>query len=148
MKYKTEGFKDLEKSLGELKHTAARGVARKVLRKAAIPFKEAWADAMPEGEGDLRENLSIGGRLTRRQARAARNGAKKTEVLVHIGVSDPAGQQTEFGNSRQSAQPHGRPTWEAWKMRVFETISNMLGQEVRRTVERARKRAERAAAKK
>jgi hypothetical protein len=148
MKTKVEGFKELEVALGELKQSAARGVARKVLRKAGDPFMAAWRTAMPEGEGKLREDLKMGGRLTRVQARAARKGRKKSEVLVYIGVADPAGQQTEFGNAHQAAQPHGRPTWEAYKIRVLEAISNMLGQEIYRAISRARKRAERAAAKK
>ncbi|MDX1219049.1 hypothetical protein CN188_09675 [Sinorhizobium meliloti] len=145
IKVKVEGFKELDKALQQLTRATAKGVARRVLAKAAEPIAEAGRANAPLGPtGNLKASYGVGTKLTRRQSKLHR---KESPVEVFVGPNDPAAIQTEFGNEHQAAEPHMRPAWDANKDRALEIISEELGSEIEKAAARAAKRAARLARK-
>lgn len=144
---KVEGLKELEKALMELdKHTARKGVARKVLKKAGQPLADEMNRRAPIGndasEG-LHTSYSVSTKLSKRQRKLAKRG--KSDVEIYVGTSDPAGVQQEFGNVNHAAQPHVRPAWDGGKNQALETIKDELGAEIINAVKRQTKRKLKAA---
>jgi HK97 gp10 family phage protein len=141
---KVEGFRELEGALAGLPKATGKNVLKRVLLKAAKPVEDDAAANAPELSGRLRRDVKTGTRLNRRQA-AMNRKLGKSEVEVHVGVSDPAGVQTEFGNEHQAAQPWLRPAWDGNSEGALETIKSDLGTEIGKAVARVAKRAARRA---
>ncbi len=142
------GGRDLEEALKALpKHTARKGVARRVLKRAAKLFADRANELAPRGDqGALEESYGVGTKLTKRQAKQARREGRD-DVFMYAGTSDPAGLQQEFGNARHSAQPHARPAWDATQQAIFDQIQSDMTAEVSKAVARAERKAARAARK-
>ncbi|CCE96155.1 hypothetical protein SFHH103_01658 [Sinorhizobium fredii HH103] len=144
-KVKIKGFKELDKALQDLKQVTAKGVARRVLTKAAEPIAEAGRANAPLGPtGNLKASYGVGPKLTGRQAKLHR---KQSPVEVFAGPNDPAAVQTEFGNEHQAAEPHLRPAWDANKGRALDIVAKELGTEISKAAKRAVRKAAREAAK-
>ncbi|MBB4185827.1 HK97 gp10 family phage protein [Sinorhizobium terangae] len=144
-KVKVEGLKELDRALQDLKQVTAKGVARRVLLKAATPIAEAGRSNAPLGPtGNLKASYGVGTKLTKRQAKLHR---KQSPVEVFAGPNDPAAVQTEFGNEHQAAEPHLRPAWDANKDRALDIVSKELGTEISKAAKRAARKAAREAAK-
>lgn len=149
---KTEGFRELEAALSDLvnmvggSRATGKNVLKRTLLKAAEPIERDAAANAPELSGTLRKDVKTGTRLTRRQAGLARK-AGKSSVEVHVGVADPAGVQTEFGNANQAAQPWLRPAWDGNKDGALDTIGTELGGQIARAAARVAKKAARRARK-
>lgn len=143
-----EGLRDLEYALRELPKATARSTLQRVLKKRAEPIRETWKDVAPRDRGDYAQSIVDGpnSRLTSRQKRDAKKEGKYF-AEHHIGTSDPAGQQQEFGNINHPAQPSGRPAWEATQEMTLEGIGEDFWEELDRTRERAARKAARIAAK-
>jgi len=141
---KVEGLRELEAALADLPKATGKNVLKRVLLKAAKPIEDDAAANAPELSGRLRRDVKTGTRLTRRQA-AMNRKLGKSEVEVHVGVSDPAGVQNEFGNEHQRPQPFLRPAWDANSEGALETIKSELGTEIDKAAARVAKRAARRA---
>ncbi|MEY9196635.1 HK97 gp10 family phage protein [Sinorhizobium fredii] len=140
-KVKIEGFKELDKALQDLKQVTAKGVARRVLMKAAEPIAEAGRANAPLGPtGNLKASYGVGMKLTRRQSKLHR---KQSPVEVFAGPNDPAAVQTEFGNEHQAAEPHLRPAWDANNARALDIVASELGTEIDKAAKRAARKAAR-----
>lgn len=145
MTVRVEGLADLDKALGQFKASTAKGVLRRVGRKALEPFDSAWRANAPRLSGELADSGAIGSKLTRSQ-RKAHERQSFVEVFAGPGPHPQAVQQ-EFGNAQHPAQPFVRPAWEAKKDQVLDGVATGLGDEIEKTASRAAKRAARAAAK-
>lgn len=149
---KVEGFRETEAALADLvdmiggSRTTGKNVLKRVLLKAAKPIEDDAAANAPHLSGRLGRDVKSGTRLTRRQAAMARKLGKST-VEVHVGVADPAGVQTEFGNEHQRAEPWLRPAWDANSQGALDTISTDLRPEIDKAAKRASRKAARLAAK-
>lgn len=149
-KVKLQGFRELEADLSNLvdmvggSKATGKNVLKRVLLKAADPIERDAAANAPQLSGTLRRDVKTGTRLTRRQAGMARK-LGKSSVEVHVGVADPAGVQTEFGNQHQAAEPWLRPAWDGNKDGALDTIGSELGSEIARASARAAKKAARRA---
>lgn len=142
---KIEGLKELDKALQDLKQVTAKGVARRVLMKAATPIAEAGRSNAPLGPtGNLKASYGVGTKLTRRQSKLHR---KQSPVEVFAGPNDPAAVQTEFGNEHQAAEPHLRPAWDSSKDRALDIVAAELGTEIEKAAKRAARKAAREARK-
>ncbi|RVE83341.1 HK97-gp10 family putative phage morphogenesis protein [Sinorhizobium meliloti] len=142
---KIEGLKELDKALQDLKQVTAKGVARRVLMKAATPIAEAGRSNAPLGPtGNLKASYGVGTKLTRRQSKLHR---KQSPVEVFAGPNDPAAVQTEFGNEHQAAEPHLRPAWDSNKDRALDIVAAELGTEIEKAAKRAARKAAREARK-
>lgn len=143
-----EGFRELDHALGELPKATARNVLQRVLKKRAKPVQDAWQGKAPVLTGHYSHSIIIGpsSKLTPRQKRDAKKEGKYF-AEIHIGTSDPAGQQNEFGNVNMPANPSGRPAWDATKDGVLSGIAKDIGEEIEKAASRlARKAAKLASA--
>lgn len=138
--FRIEGLRDLESALADLPRATGKNVLKRVLLAAAQPIEDAAQASAPQLTGRLRRDVKTGTRLTRRQAGLARK-IGKAAVEVHVGVSDPAGVQTEFGNVRQRAEPWLRPAWDGEATGALDTMKIELGREVEKAARRVAKRA-------
>lgn len=145
--FKIEGLRELDAALGEFPKTTAKGVIRRTLKKAAEPLAAAAERNAPVLSGQLRESITIGTKLTRRQARLAKKDPDKDFVRIYIGPNNPAAVPQEFGTFDQRAQPFMRPAFEAEAEATLGRIKDIMRTEIDKTAERARKRALKAAAK-
>ena len=138
------GLKEANDALMGMKGATARGVVRRVLTAAAEPMAKDMADRAPRGTGYLADHIDTGIRLSRRQAKVSR---KESDVEVYAGATrvDQAVYQ-EFGTVDQPAQPFARPAYEAGKRRALEDIKTGLGVEIKKTAERAARKAAKKAA--
>ncbi len=149
---KVEGFRETEAALSDLvdmiggSRATGKNVLKRVLVKAAKPIESDAAANAPQLSGRLAGDVKTGTRLTRRQAGMAKALGKST-VELHVGVSDPAGVQTEFGNEHQRAEPWLRPAWDANSQGALDTISTELGPEIAKAAARVSKKAARKAGK-
>ena len=148
MAVKVEGLADLEQALSELPKATARNTLQRTLKKGGEIVKEAWAPRVPKLTGHLEHSIIVGpsSKLTPRQKRDAKKDGKHF-AEIHVGTSDPAGQQLEFGNIHQAAHPTGRPAWEATKDQVLNGIAKDLGTEIEKSAARLARKAARLAAK-
>lgn len=148
MKVTFHGGKELEEALMELKTTARKSLARRVLKRAAQLFANAANKSAPRGTGtpSLAGSYGVGMRLTRRQAAKARR-AGRDQVFMHAGTADPAGLQQEFGNSIHGPQPHARVAFDETATPMLAQIQNDMAIDVEKATARARRKAERDAKK-
>jgi HK97 gp10 family phage protein len=145
-RFKVEGLRELEAALANLPKATGKNVLRRVLKKAAAPVESDAAAGAPQFAGLLASDVKTGTRLTRRQAGMVRREGK-SDAEIHVGVSDPAGVQQEFGNENHGPQPFLRPAWDANKDAALRTIGDDLGSEIEKAAARLARKAARKAAK-
>lgn len=145
---KVEGLSDLTFALGELPKATARNTLQRTLKKGGEKVRDAWAPNVPKLTGHYEHSIIVGpsSKLTSRQKRDAKKEGKYF-AEQHVGTSDPAGQQNEFGNIHMAANPSGRPAWEATKEDVLAGIGTDLGTEIEKARARLARKAARLAAK-
>ena len=146
---KVEWLVGSDRALAELgKKSTEQAVLRRTLTNGAKIVQAEWKSLAPRLTGQFAESIVIGGntKLTRRQKSSIYKAGAHGVVEIHIGSVDVAGLQTEFGNIHQSAEPSGRPAWEASKGTVLTTIGHDLWEEIRKAAERAARKAAKAAA--
>ncbi|HAF38070.1 MAG TPA: hypothetical protein DCG72_03715 [Gammaproteobacteria bacterium] len=146
VRMKVEGLRELEASLIALGNaTAAKSVGRKVLRKAGKPIADAAKSLAPDDPNtskDLKASIDIGTKLNKRQRKFARKETK-SHVEIHVGTSDPAGIQQEFGNVNHGPQPFMRPAWAANKFKALKIIKTELSGEIVKAAKRLAAKAAR-----
>ncbi len=143
--HKVQGLAKLERDLQALgKHTTAKGVARRVLKKAGEPIAQKAVGLAPDdpatGGDDLKASIGVSTKLNKSQKRAVKRGGKN-QVEVYVGTADPAGVQQEFGNVNHGPQSFMRPAWAATKMTALKIISEDFAAEILKTAKRLAKRA-------
>lgn len=143
---KVEGFRELDSALLALgKKTAAKAVARRVLKKAAEPTRDAMIANAPDDPNtpakDLKSLIGISTVLNNAQRRADRKAANKSGVEVHVGTNDPAGWWQEFGTDTNPARPWARPAWLATRDRALQIIRDLMAGEIEKTARRLARKA-------
>jgi len=136
---KLTGFKELEAALGEFTKATERGILRRVAVKALEPIVEEAKIRAPVDEGDLRDSIVIGTKLTRGAKRAAK-GDPVDGVRVFAGTANRNAVPREFGTFRTAAHPFMRPAWDYGKGRALDDVMTGLGDEIERARRRAAKR--------
>lgn len=138
-----EGFRELDKVLGELPQAFRRSVVLSALRKAARPMiKDARARALrgsnPRKRGskkqrDSGEAETIGHGADSIRVKAMR-ATSKNEATVAIGPSAKHWYMSfvEFGTSRQSPRPFLRPAFQVHRQRMIQTFGIELGKSIER----------------
>lgn len=145
---KVEGLADLDRALEELPKATARNTLQRTLKKGAEKVQAAWQPKVPVLSGHYQHSINVGpsSKLTSRQKRDAKKEGKYFAEM-HVGTSDPAGQQLEFGNVHMPAHPSGRPAWDTTQEAVLAGISQDLAQEIEKSRARLARKAARLAAK-
>lgn len=148
---RVDGLKELDAALGQLPKATAKGVLRRVGRKALEPMAETARQLAPDdpdtSQDDLKASITVGTQLNARQKKLAKRDQGKALVTVYMGTADVAGVPQEFGTVNHPPQPFMRPAYERHKMQAIETVRDELGGEIERTVQRAAKRAAAKAAR-
>lgn len=134
VKVKIEGFRELDRALGELKVTTARNVARRSLKGALEPMAEsARQNVAQDRTGELRGSIGI------TTGRPRSKGYRRQDrIEVHMGPGQqPQAIQEEFGNRKQSPRPFMRPAWEAGKQQALDGVKTILSEEIGKATARA-----------
>lgn len=176
MKVKIDGLKELDAALGELSKGAARGVLRRTLLRAGEPMRAAAERNAPEETGALKRSIILTSKIDNRagkseyaavmkaggskgQAVQALRDARREQGIgnsfaeVYMGPAK-AGKRgsikamvQEFGSVKQQPQPYMRPAFDSEAQNVLNGIKGELTAEIDKAVQRARRRALKAAAK-
>lgn len=144
-----EGLRELDAALGNLTKATAKGVLRRVGLKALQPVADAMKAGAPDdpetGGNDLRSSISVGTKLSPRQARLNRKVEGKAFVEVFAGAGPlPQAHMTEFGSVHNRPVGWARSAWDSNKNQVLDTVAKDLGAEIDKTAKRVAKRAARA----
>ena len=137
---KLEGFKELDRALAELGNKSTeRTLLRRVAKKALEPIRDDAKRLVPVDEGELRDSIHIGGKMTKR-ARAADRKQPKHGMRLHMGTARSTAVAIEFGTYKAPAQPFMRPAWSSGKAEALYYIARTMGDEIEKTAARAAKR--------
>lgn len=140
--FKIEGVSELVGALTEeLPKATSTNVQKRALKEAADPILRDAEQNAPVRTGLLKRKIDIGARLSPRQK--AKN-EKESKVEIYIGPpSMERAIVAEFGSVKQTPHPFMRPAWDANKKTAFNTIKQILEDEI----EKARQRIARKTAK-
>jgi HK97 gp10 family phage protein len=150
-RFSIEGLQELEKAFEALENVNQRKAsARRAMKKAAQPIADDASRLAPREFGTLAESITVGTRLSKRQARLHRklfrDDRAAVEMFVGAGPLSSAHNQ-EFGNENNAPQPFMRPALDGNTQNFFDTISIELWADLKKTTERAERKAARLAAK-
>ena len=141
---KLEGFRELDKALGELPKATARNTLKRALTPAADHVDYVASGAAPHDTGKLEQSIIVGTKLTSRQAREAKR-AGKNFAEIHIGTRLGRGMFTEFGTFKDPPLMWFTRAWDISKNTALEIISANLASEIEKSAARlAKKRAKNA----
>jgi HK97 gp10 family phage protein len=151
IKFEIEGLRDLEQAFAELEKPAQRKAsARRALKKAAQPIADTAERLAPRDRGFLAASITVGTKLSRRQSalhrKMFRDDKAAVEMFVGAGPYSSAHNQ-EFGNENHAPQPFMRPALQSNVDGFFNTIKAEMWADLRKTVERAERKAARLAKK-
>jgi len=139
--FRVDGLRELDAALQQLSSRMSKTVVERTLIKAAEPVERTAKALAPVLTGSLRDSLSVGRKLSNRQRRRSR---RESEVEVFVGANAlPHAHLQEFGTINHAAQPFMRPAWDQHKGEVLDSIAQLLGEEIKLTVDRIEKRAAR-----
>lgn len=152
---KVDGLRELDAALGALAaeygKPSGKAVMRRVADKALQPMAEAARNMAPDDPdtqgNDLKASISVGGKLTKRQAAMARKDQDKATVTRYMGTADPAAVPQEFGTVNHPPQEFMRPAFAQHAEGAIKIVAQELGPEIEKTAGRLAKRRAKAAAK-
>jgi HK97 gp10 family phage protein len=142
IKVRIEGLKELQTALRALPDATAKRVVRRVLKKRAEPIAAHARSLTPVDEGDLKQSIGVSTKLTRRQRRMRRKGARD-DIEMFIGAGAlPQAHMQEFGTQHNAPRAFLRPAWDAGKDALLQGLKDDLWAEIEKSAARlARKRA-------
>src|SRR5688572_30736260 len=121
-----DGLSELQVALRELPDATAKNVLRRVARTALEPIAARARALAPVDDGTLRESITVGTRLSRRQ-RSQHQKESPDDVEMFAGAGPlPQAHMQEFGTQHSPPQPFMRPAWDSGKEDLLETIKNEL----------------------
>jgi len=149
-KVPVEGLRELDRALAELPNSTGKAVLRRTLLKAGQPMADMMKSLAPDdpetGGRDLKSSISVGTKLSKRQAKIHRkmfkNDKASAEAFVGPGP-DPAAWNQEFGNINHPAQSFARPAWDGQKGKALDIIKTEMWGEIDRAAKRLAKKAAR-----
>jgi HK97 gp10 family phage protein len=147
---RVDGLRELDAALGELPKATAKNTMRRVLRKVAEPMAADMKAMAPVDEGDLRDGIGVGTKLTRRQSAMHRKmfGSDKASVEMFVGAGGhPQAHLREFGSDGHAPKPFARPAWDAHQRPMLESIKADLWAEIAKAAARQARKTARLAAK-
>ena len=157
MTVRIDGLRELDAALGELPKATAKSVLRRVGIKALQPVADRARQLAPDdpatGGNDLRSSITVGTKLSPRQAKLHRKAIRTGEAEKHFqevfaGAGPlPSAHNQEFGNVNHGPQPFMRPAWESEKGRVLDIVKSELRGEIDKAAKRVAARAAKKAAK-
>lgn len=142
---KVEWLRGSDKALAEVgKKATQKNILVRTLKKAAKPIDDQASSLAPVDTGKLQISVITGLLLTRSQRSSAYRAGKLGVAEVHVGTELSRGMFNEFGTYKMAAQPFMRPAWDANKGKAQEIIGTELWVEIRKSTERAARKAVKA----
>lgn len=167
-----EGLKELETALLELPKSTQGNVLKRAAVAAAADFADHAQGLAPRRSGKLQTEIKVakpkiinpgtaafGAAMregaTRAEAAAAARAANQAaggegrSVVTSVGPTKAAywGLFQEFGTRHHPPKPFMRPTWDALKEPMLDTMAKVLGDEIMKAAARLARKAQREAAK-
>lgn len=130
------GFREASSQLNSMKKAMRRGVGARALLIPAGILADGMRDAAPVLTGALKASIVV-------EKSKARKGRPRVETIA----KDVASVATEFGTSRQAAQPWARPAKEAKQREMLAAFGEALKVEADAALSRQAARAAKRAAK-
>lgn len=166
---KISGLKELDKALGEMPKSTAKGVLMRTLRRAGQPIADSAKGFAAVDTGELKESIQVSSKvvnnvgkaefavamqlgLGRRAAGAALRAARRADpgqsfAQVFIGPAKAQSKKdaikrlvNEYGSIKMAAKPYMRPAWDANKNNTLTIIKSDLAREIQATAKRVAKR--------
>jgi HK97 gp10 family phage protein len=168
---KIVGLSELDAALGELPKAIAKGVLRRVLKKAGQPIADAAKENAPVDTGKLRNSIMVSSKIrntigkaefaeamrsgdgTDAAVAAMRNARRSASadgsfVDMYVGPSGTLyAHMVEFGSVHNTPHPFMRPAWDAHQDDALSIIKDSLGTEIMKAAKRLAARRAKAAAK-
>lgn len=151
-KFEMKGTRELDRALAQLPNALGKAVLRNTGKKALLPVAVGASRRAPRGRGrgpHLADSIIVGTRLSKRQRTRLKGGPRG--VVLYVGPSGAPGSRAhliEFGtgprispttgksSGQVAAQPFMRPSWEANKKRVLNTVGQELWVELAKAARR------------
>jgi len=138
--FKIEGLADLERAFEEIGNVNQRkSSARRAMKKAAQPIADDAARLAPREFGTLSESITVGTKLSKRQATLHRKMFKDdraaVEMFVGAGPLSRAHNQ-EFGNENHAPQPFMRPALQKNVTGYLGTLGKEMWADLEKTAKR------------
>jgi len=143
---RVEGLSEMKDAFLEIPKTTGKNIIKRVLAKRAQPIATDASAGAPVNTGKLRGSVTVGTKLSRRQARAARDSRSYTEVYAGPGALAQSTLQ-EFGTSKDKPQPFMRPAWDRAKGGLLNNLATDLWAEIQKAAERIARKTARLAKK-
>lgn len=138
---KIEGLAELQTALRELPDATAKNVVRRILRKRGEPIAERARQLAPLDQGELKESIAVGTRLSKRQRRLHRK-IDPNDIEVFIGPGPlPQAHLQEFGTQNHPAKPFMRPAWDANRDSLLNSLKVDLWNEIQKAAGRLARKA-------
>lgn len=139
--FKVAGLSDMKAALEEFPKGTAKGIVRRVLRKAGKPIADQAEQLAPRDTGTTAKSITITSKLSKRQGSLHRkNDQADVEMFIGPGTM-PQAHLREFGGDGHPPKPFMRPAWDSNKDRALETIKTEMWVEIQKSAARAAKRA-------
>lgn len=136
-----EGLKELDEALAELPRATGKNTLMRALIKAGQPVADDAANSARRLSGALQRSFGVSQKLSRRQKSQHK---KESTVEVFAGPGALAQAITEeFGTAHSGPHPTLRPSWDANRMKVLESIKDDLAIEIEKARERLARKAAR-----
>ena len=144
--FKIEGVSELAEGLKEeLPKATATNIQKRALKEAADPFEASIKQNAPVRTGKLREKINVSSKLSPRQ-----KSSNEKESKVEIYIGPPSMERAivaEFGSVKQTAKPFVRPAWDEHKRSAFDSLKEILEQEIEKARQRIARKTARLLAK-
>lgn len=147
MKFKLQGFREMDAALGELNKPTGRNVLRRAGMQALQPVADEMTARAPKEDGDLKDAIAVG---TKRHKGVKREFSDTSIVEVYVGPAvvgagvPPQAFQQEFGNEQHGPQAYARPGWDTKVSGIMDDLKGPLGAEIDKATARAQRKALRA----
>jgi HK97 gp10 family phage protein len=141
VKVKIEGLKQLQDALRQLPDSTAKSVLRRVGKKRLKPVADKARSYAPKDQGELRDSIAVGTKLSKRQRRRHRK-ADRNDIEIFVGAGPhPQAHLQEFGTKDAPPQPFMRPAWDSEKRGVLTGIKADLWSEIKKAADRLARKA-------
>lgn len=130
---KIEGLSELKSAFERLPRATGKSVMRKVLMARARPIAASARSLVPVESGELRDSIVASTKLSKSQAREAKETASYVEVYVGAGPL-PHAHLVEFGSVNNQPQPYMRPAWDGAKGALLDNFKEDLWSEIEKAV--------------
>lgn len=141
---KLSGFKELDKTLGQLPKATSKRILRNIGIDALQPIVSLMRSYAPRDTDALYKSITAGTNLSRNQKRyGGFNGGRKDPNIVVVYAGPGALAQAivqEIGTAHHTPSPYVSPAWEAGKNKSLNIVASKLGDVVNKAAAKAAKK--------